>query len=379
MKKKLRFVFVLLVLHFGCILKTAAQNSISGELKNLPQGSVQLLLEEDINRQKSRPVAQVPIDSKGFFKIEKLLSPNIYSLRLPDGKSIMLAIDKGQKIVIKGDASNLEGVEVTGSEDTRKLMEYERVRKESLSRLVTSVRNQIRELKEKGAPENDFRLQELAKMEIDNYNQHRDELIEYIKREMGTSLAVYPTSIRWEGEKNLPFLKQLAKRFEKAHPHTMIAARVTEKVRILNANTIGQKVTGITMPDKEGKLVSLSSIQANYILIDFWASWCIPCRRESGLLGELYQQYKLAGFEIYGVGLESGKDNWLKAIERDKRTWINVSTFQMFETPVTFDYAVTSLPANVLIDKTGKILGKNLHGEELKIVIDKLFNQSSSN
>ena len=119
----------------------------------------------------------------------------------------------------------------------------------------------------------------------------------------------------------------------------------------------------------------LSAIKAKYILIDFWGSWCPPCRRESPLLSELYKKFKPEGFEIYSVGLESGKKNWLKAIEQDKRIWINVSTFQEFETPVAFDYAVTSLPANFLIDNTGKVIARNLHGSELKAVVEKLFSK----
>jgi hypothetical protein len=93
------------------------------------------------------------------------------------------------------------------------------------------------------------------------------------------------------------------------------------------------------------------------------------------LLGELYQTFKPEGFEIYGVGLKSGKENWLKTIKKDKRIWINVSTFQEFETPVTFDYAVTSLPANVLIDNSGKVIAKNLRGNDLKVTVEKLFSR----
>lgn len=98
------------------------------------------------------------------------------------------------------------------------------------------------------------------------------------------------------------------------------------------------------MPDKNGAIITLSSIKAKYILIDFWGSWCAPCRGESRGLAELYQKFKPQGFEIYGIGLESEKEVWLKAIEQDKRIWTNVSTFQEFETPVAFNYAVTSLP-----------------------------------
>ncbi|HEX8251271.1 MAG TPA: TlpA disulfide reductase family protein [Pyrinomonadaceae bacterium] len=366
-------ILLFLSLAIGCSTKTPTKSSISGEIKSLPAGALQLILEEDINRKKSRLIAEIPVDENGRFKFEKELPPHIYSLKINDKKSVVLAVGKGQNIVVTGDAAGSSQLQVTGSEDTAKLEAYEKFRKESLNRLVVSIRNQIKELKEKGAPENDPKLLELAKLEIENYVRHKDELIEFIKKEMGTSLAVYPTSIRWDGEKNIPFLIELAERFEINHPQTEIAARINEKVKALAANRLGGKVAEIRMPDKNGVIVALSAIDAKYILIDFWGSWCAPCRRESRLLGELYQKFKPEGFEIYGVGLESEKEVWLKAIELDKRIWTNVSTFQEFETPVTFDYAVTSLPANVLVDNSGKVIAKNLHGNELKSAIEKLF------
>jgi thiol-disulfide isomerase/thioredoxin len=345
-------------------------NSISGQIKGLPKGMIQLIMEEDVNRKKNRLIAEIPIDVNGNFKLEKALSPHIYSLKLNDQKSVMLAVGQGQQIIITGDAN---GLQVAGSEDTKKLEAYEQFRKESLNRLVITIRNQIRDIQEKGMAGNESKLHELTKLEIENYNKHKDELIEFIKAEMGTSIAIYPTSIRWSGDKNIPFLIELAKQFEKAHPNTEIAARINEKVQVIVANSIGGKVPEIKMPDASGKIVSLTSIKAKYILIDFWASWCAPCRRESVLLGELYTKYKAKGLEIYGVGLESSKEIWIKAIEKDKRTWINVSTFQQFESPVAFQYAVTALPANVLIDNSGKVVARDLHGDELKNRIEKLF------
>lgn len=371
-------ILLFLSLSIGCSTEASAAISISGEIKSLPKGSIRLILEEDLNRKKSRIIAEIPIDENGRFKFEKELLPHIYSLKINDKKSVMLAVEKGQNIVITGDAADSSQLQITGSEDTAKLEAYEKFRKESLNRLVISIRNQIKELEEKGTPENDPKLLELTKYEIENYVRHKDELIEFIKKEMGTSVAVYPTSIRWDGEKNLPFLIELAKQFEIAHPNTEIAARINEKVKALSANSIGGKVAEIKMPDKNGVIVPLTSINAKYILIDFWGSWCPPCRRESRLLGELYQKFKPEGFEIYSVGLESGKEAWLKAIEQDKRIWTNVSTFQEFETPVTFDYAITSLPANILIDNSGKIIAKNLHGNDLKAAVEKLFPSEKS-
>ena len=354
-------------------VRTPARTTLSGEIKGLNSESLHLVLQEDINRKKTRLISTIAVDGDGRFKLERELVPHIYELRTADKKLLALAVESGQSIVITGDVSQLDKLKVTGSVDTLTLAAYENFRKESLGRLVIPVRDQIKKLNSAGVPANNPELLSLTKLEIDNYALHRNELIEYIKEKMGTSLAIYPTSIRWDGDNNLPFLADLAKRFERAHPRTEVAARVNEKVQTLIANSRGGRVAEIKMPDKNGRIVSLSSLKAKYVLIDFWASWCPPCRGESRLLGELYQRFRSDGFDIYGVGLESERNLWLRAIDQDKRIWTNVSTFQEFETPASFDYAVTSLPANILIDHSGKIIAKNLHGADLKAAVERLF------
>lgn len=366
-------VFCLALLALACGPKQLPQISISGEIKNLPKGLMKLNLEEDINRKKSRLIAEIPVDENGRFRFSADLMPHIYTLKVNDKKSATLAIDKGQNLIITGDVDDSNPLAVSGSDDTAKLEAYEIARKESLNRLVISIRDQIKDLKSKNTPEDDPQMLELAKLELENYSKHKAEMIEFVKKEMGTSIAVYATSIRWDGDKNIGFLNELEKQFEIDHPDLDITAKLKEKIRILTASSLGGNAPEIAMPDKDGKLITLSSLKAKYILVDFWGSWCGPCRRESGELSDLYRKYQSQGFEIYGVGLESQKDAWLRAIEQDKRTWTNVSTFEEFETPTSFDYGVTSLPANFLIDSNGKVIDKNIHGEKLRDRLKILF------
>lgn len=366
-------VIVFIGLIFSCTRTESPTFSISGNLKNQSKGALILSLEEDINRKQNRVIGEIPIDGNGNFKADFNLEPHLYTLKLDDKRKVTLAVDKGQQIVINGDANEWSTVKVSGSADTEKLEQYEAFRKKSLDALVVSVREKIKQLKEANDPANDAKIAELGALEIENYNQHKDELLDFIEKNMGTSIAVYPTSLRWDGDKNVPFLEQLAGAFEKAHPNLAVTGKIKEKVQILKNTSVGGTVAGIKMPDKDGKEVTLLASPAKYILIDFWASWCAPCRRESAELGEIYNKFKPQGFEIYGVGLEKEKENWLNAIEKDKRIWTNVSTLQEFETPVTYQYAVTSLPANFLIDATGKIIAKNLHGEDLRRKIESLF------
>jgi peroxiredoxin len=120
-----------------------------------------------------------------------------------------------------------------------------------------------------------------------------------------------------------------------------------------------------TLMDTEGKAVSLASYKGGYVLVDFWASWCVPCRAENPNVIAAFEMYKGKGFQVLGISLDTKKDLWLKAISEDKLPWKQVCDFKASESEVTKAYDVFSIPANVLVNPEGKIVGKDLRGEAL--------------
>ena len=129
---------------------------------------------------------------------------------------------------------------------------------------------------------------------------------------------------------------------------------------------IGDAMIEVAQPNIKTELKKLSDVKARYILLEFWASWCGPCRRENPQLVETYNIFKRADFEIYGVSLDNERDRWVKAIEADGLPWINVSDLKGDQNQAVLAYGIPSIPANFLIDSTGVIVGRDLRGEELR-------------
>jgi thiol-disulfide isomerase/thioredoxin len=129
----------------------------------------------------------------------------------------------------------------------------------------------------------------------------------------------------------------------------------------------------IVHPDKEGKQVNLTSYRGRYVLVDFWASWCGPCMREIPTLVSAYAKYKSKGFEIFGISLDNDKTRWLNAIATNNMNWVQTSDLNYWNNAVAIQYGIRSIPASFLLDKDGKIIAKNLRGDELLMKLEKLF------
>lgn len=136
---------------------------------------------------------------------------------------------------------------------------------------------------------------------------------------------------------------------------------IVESARITG---IGAMAPDFSMTDSSGKVISLSSLRGKVVLLDFWASWCKPCRKENPNIVKAYDKYNAKGFTVFGVSADNKKERWTKAINDDKLTWAHVSDLKGWNNEALKLYGVKALPTNLLIDRDGKIIAKNLHGDE---------------
>jgi len=159
-------------------------------------------------------------------------------------------------------------------------------------------------------------------------------------------------------------------------PNAKKIAFAKEIERLIAASkigTIGSIAADFTENDTANKPVSLSFFRGKYVLVDFWASWCRPCRMENPNVLEAYTKYKDKNFTVLGVSLDKDKENWIKAIKDDKLPWTHISDLQQWGNAAAKMYKIQSIPSNMLIDPSGKIIAKDLRGEELQAKLKALL------
>jgi peroxiredoxin len=150
-------------------------------------------------------------------------------------------------------------------------------------------------------------------------------------------------------------------------------AQEAEMERLSNLIPVGSEAPDFSQQDPNGKTITLSSLRGKVVLIDFWASWCKPCRMENPNVKRVYEKYHTKGFEILGVSLDREKGAWTGAIQQDGLPWLHVSDLQFWNNAAAQQYGISSIPFTVLVDKDGKVIDKNLRGPALEAKLAELF------
>ncbi|MCP2029631.1 thiol-disulfide isomerase/thioredoxin [Flavobacterium sp. HSC-32F16] len=162
---------------------------------------------------------------------------------------------------------------------------------------------------------------------------------------------------------------------DKSQQNTTYVKELKELVTVLNGLAVGKKAPDFTAPDPEGKPVRFSENLKGYTLVDFWASWCGPCRKENPNIVAAYKEYHDKGFNIMGISLDKKKENWVKGIQDDNLTWLHVSELTYWNSTIAKLYGVRAIPGNYLVDSKGIIVARNLRGEDLQTTLKTLLDK----
>ncbi len=195
---------------------------------------------------------------------------------------------------------------------------------------------------------------------------------EYVQRASASPVAafvMYANNYRYE-------LEKLEKRFTALSPEvqqTKYGKILEDRINVLTQTSIGKTAPLFTMKDTMGRDIQLEEFRGQLLLVDFWASWCGPCRKENPNLVKAYAKYHEQGFEILGVSMDTDRNNWIKAIHEDKLVWPQVSDLKGWGNAAGKLYAVGSIPSSVLLDKDGIIIAKDLRGDALDQKLEELL------
>ena len=285
--------------------------------------------------------------------------------------SLDLILDKSDVDIFVDDSNSLFEFTVNGSDDTEIL--------KSIENKITNYRSEIRELNinfVEASQNRDFELVNSIQSEFDfKKNQFELSLKDYLSSAK-SSLAVLVTADYLDIEENLTFWETIYNNYTEEFKDNSYFKNFENKLIKIKSISIGSVAPDIILNDTSGVPISLASLRGKYVLLDFWAAWCRPCREENPNIVENYNNYKSYGFDVYQVSLDRTKEDWFRGIKQDKLPWINVSDLKYYQSEAAELYNVDRIPSAFLLDPDGKIIAKHidLRGQNLSRKQAEIFN-----
>lgn len=341
---------------------------LQGKIEN-PASSGHIVLEE-VQNNNMVPIDTITLGQDNTFKESVTVKePGFYRLNLYGKQAVMLVLNK-QDIKIEADLNSEQPAKVEGSKDTDYL--------EQINTVVQGNQEKIKALEQEYLQardqQNQARMKELETQYLQLEEQKREQVKEVL-RDMESSVAhVYGVSYLNQ-EDDFPFLDSLSTRLSKDLPNSKYVKDLAQGVNNMRSTVVGQIAPEISLPNPEGVTKNLSDLRGNIVMVDFWAAWCGPCRRENPNVVKMYNKYNDKGFEILGVSLDRNREDWVKAIEKDGLAWTQVSDLSYFNSEAARTYNINAIPATVLLDREGKIIARNLRGAELEAKLAEIFGE----
>ncbi len=345
---------------------SAEENVITGVVASQSSGMVQL---GEIGVNEFIPIVSDSLEEDGSFSLElkEKLDPGFYFLSINnvEGVPVFIGVDQSFSIEIPGKAD--EPVLFTGAEELSLMNEINKLNAAFEARFneLNSVflnNRQNREMIDS--------LQNLAMAMQRDFSAEAKVLLRDAELQIPMVYGLRLMNI----EDEFAFADSLLNELKQKYPDNKDVTQLQTELEMQRAAAIGSPAPEIALPTPQGDTVRLSEYRGGYVLVDFWAGWCGPCRRENPNLVRNYQKYNPQGFEILGVSLDRTYEDWTDAIQEDGLVWKQVSDLNYFNSVVVEKYNIRAIPHSVLVDPSGIVVAKNLRGQRLEAKLEEIYN-----
>jgi peroxiredoxin len=322
----------------------------------------------------------VAIDS-AFLKQAKvyfdgtLESPGLVYLRIGDTRKVVTIFAENSDIQVSVHTDSLEDVEISGSAIHNEFLAFKE-QMSSIDERQQALNDRYAEAAQAGDTATISQLRKEYQQTMDDQN---GMFYNFIEENKSSYLAPFIINRFLVHELDYQGLDSLLQKIDPEVRDSKDYEKLSKRVAVLGSVAVGKPMVDFVLNDPKGNPIAASSFRGKVLLIDFWASWCGPCRRENPNVVKLYNDFKDQGFEILGVSFDTDQNRWVGAIEADQLEWPHVSDLQGWKSAAGELYAINSIPATVLVNREGIIVAKNLRGAELRRKLEEIYAEEQQN